>query len=338
MGRRFGGSGSGIAFPRSSADSPGVPADVRDFELRRWALEHVRELSRRYDDVIPVAVLREGFDTPRGRIGYGTFYSGIYRPRQFAGPAALSLVTAPPKVRRDAPYDDEYNEATGTFTYHYRRPQSESARARLSAAADNRSLKEALRLGVPLIYFRGIAPGQYTPVAPVYITHDDPVREVVAFQAALPIIDTTVAGLTSDELTRRYATQEAHVRLHQHRFRVNVLRAYRTRCAVCTLREAPLLQAAHIIEDRDLRGAAAVINGIALCAIHHLAYDRNLLGIAPDGVVHIANRLLEEIDGPMLRVGLQGFHGTPIEQPRDRRERPDPDRLRARFERFTAAA
>jgi hypothetical protein len=49
-------------------------------------------------------------------------------------------------------------------------------------------------------------------------------------------------------------------------------------------------------------------------------------------------RLLEEIDGPMLRVGLQGFHGTAIEQPRDPHERPDPDRLRARFERFTAAA
>jgi putative restriction endonuclease len=96
------------------------------------------------------------------------------------------------------------------------------------------------------------------------------VREVVAFQAALPIADTTPAGITSDELTRRYATHEAHVRLHQHRFRANVLRAYRTRCAVCTLREAPLLQAAHIIEDRDPRGAAAVVNGIALCAIHPL--------------------------------------------------------------------
>ena len=285
-----------------------------------------------------MVVLRDGFDTPRGRISYGSFFNGIYRPKQFTGPAALCLVTAPPKERRDAPYDDEYDEATATFTYHYRRPQSDSARARLSAAADNRALKEALRPGVPLIYFRGIAPGQYTPVAPIFITHDDPVREAVAFQAALPVADTTPAGLTSDELTRRYATQEAHVRLHQHRFRERVLRAYRTRCAVCMLREAPLLQAAHIIEDRDPRGAAAVVNGIALCAIHHLAYDRNLLGIAPDGVVHIAGRLLAEIDGPMLRVGLQGFHGAPIEQPRDPLDRPDPTRLHARFERSSAAA
>jgi putative restriction endonuclease len=172
----------------------------------------------------------------------------------------------------------------------------------------------------------------------VYLTGDNPVREVVSFQAALPVADTTSAGVLSDELVRRYATHEAQIRLHQHHFRHRVLRAYRTQCAVCRLREAPLLQAAHIIEDRDPQGAAAVVNGIALCAIHHLAYDRNLLGIAPDGVVHIAIRLLEEIDGPMLRVGLQGFHGDGITQPRDRRDRPDPDRLRTRFERFRAAA
>jgi len=84
---------------------------------------------------------------------------------------------------------------------------------------------------------------------------------------------------------------------------------------VCALREADLLQAAHILEDRDPRGVAAVVNGIALCAMHHLAYDRNLMGIDPRGGVHISERLLREQDGPMLRSGLQGFHGTAILQP-----------------------
>ena len=85
------------------------------------------------------------------------------------------------------------------------------------------------------------------------------------------------------------------------------------------------------------RGAAVVVNGIAMCAIHHLAYDRNLMGIDPGGVVHIAERLLHEQDGPMLRAGLQGFHGAAILQPRRRSDRPDPDRLNARYERFRAA-
>jgi putative restriction endonuclease len=63
----------------------------------------------------------------------------------------------------------------------------------------------------------------------------------------------------------------------------------------------------HIVPDVETAGIAAVVNGLALCAIHHLAFDRNLLGIDPDGVVHIAGRLLREIDGPMLQTGLQGI-------------------------------
>ena len=163
-------------------------------------------------------------------------------------------------------------------------------------------------------------------------------RRIVRLEAALPTADATSAGLVSGPDMRAYATREALVRLHQHRFRVTVLHAYRGRCAVCELREAALLQAAHIIDDRDPGGAATISNGIALCAIHHLAYDRNLMGIDPGGAVHISRRLLREIDGPMLRNGLQGFHGATILQPRRAADRPDPERLGVRFERFQAVA
>jgi len=98
------------------------------------------------------------------------------------------------------------------------------------------------------------------------------------------------------------------------------------------------VQAAHIVEDADPAGSASVRNGLALCAIHHLAYDRMVLGIDGSGVVHIAGRLLEEVDGPMLREGLQGFHGRGIELPRRRDDRPDPERLQTRFDAFREAA
>jgi putative restriction endonuclease len=119
---------------------------------------------------------------------------------------------------------------------------------------------------------------------------------------------------------------------------LEVMRAYRHRCAICTLRERALVQAAHIVPDGEPDGIAAVVDGLALCAIYHLAFDRNLLGIDPAGVVHIADRLLREIDGPMLRTGLQGFHGETIAVPRRPEDRPDPARLQARFERFVRAA
>lgn len=313
-------------------------ADIRDIELRRVALAHVRRLQRRYDDLIPVSALREGFMFAGRRVSFGSFYSGIFRPREMSGPAALTLFTAAPRVGRPPPYEDEFDEATGRFTYRFRDPQAGSPAAARQAEADNRALVAAYELAVPLIYFRGIDRGQCAVIAPVFVMAVQRDRRLVELEAGLPLADTTEAGPVSDPDVRRYATHEALVRLHQHRFRAAVLRAYSTRCAVCRLREASLLQAAHIVDDREPLGAATVVNGISLCAIHHLAYDRNLMGIDPEGVVHIARRLLDEHDGPMLRGGLQGFHGAAILQPRRADERPDPERLELRFGRFLAAA
>jgi putative restriction endonuclease len=204
--------------------------------------------------------------------------------------------------------------------------------------ADNRALRSAFEMQTPVVYFRGIGPGQYLVVAPMFVTADDPVTRTVILEQGLPVQDMQPGGLVSGPDVRAYATREARYRLHQQRFKVNVMRAYRHRCAICMLRERELVQAAHIVPDIEPEGIAAVINGLALCAIHHLAFDRNLLGIDPDGVVHIGERLLREIDGPMLRAGLQGFHGAHIELPRRAEEQPDRTRLATRFDRFTRAA
>ncbi|MFA4930160.1 MAG: HNH endonuclease, partial [Patulibacter sp.] len=234
-------------------------------------------------------------------------------------------------------YDDEYNEATGKYVYHYRTASSDTDAARRQAEVDNRALRAAHDLVVPLIYFHGIEPGRYSPVHPMFVINDDPAQRVVTLQSGLPVADVGDGGLQSGEELRRYATREVRVRLHQHRFRHNVMRAYRGSCAICALGVASLVQAAHIIEDGHPDGAATVVNGIALCAIHHLAYDRNVVGIDPSGVVHIAPDLLDETDGPMLRFGLQEFHSTAIRQPRSKNERPDPERLELRYEQFKAA-
>jgi putative restriction endonuclease len=117
-----------------------------------------------------------------------------------------------------------------------------------------------------------------------------------------------------------------------------VLRAYETRCAVCALGHAQLLDAAHIVPDREEGGIAAVRNGLALCKIHHAAYDSSVLGIRPDLVVEIRADLLEEIDGPMLEHGLKGRHGQPLMAlPRARAERPDRELLDQRYATFRAA-
>ena len=85
--------------------------------------------------------------------------------------------------------------------------------------------------------------------------------------------------------------------------------------------------------------APGIIGGsrLSLCKIHHAAYDRRLLGIRPDYEVRINQRLLDEVDGPMLRHGLQEMHGRPLTVPRQRSDQPDRERLGRRFDLFLGA-
>ena len=74
-----------------------------------------------------------------------------------------------------------------------------------------------------------------------------------------------------------------------------------------------------------------------MCKIHHAAYDAHIIGIRPDRVVEVRTDILDEIDGPMLRHGLQEMHQRPIFVPRAPRDRPDEDRLAERYALFRAA-
>ena len=88
-----------------------------------------------------------------------------------------------------------------------------------------------------------------------------------------------------------------------------MLVAYGGKCAFCTLGYRESMDAAHIIPDSELRGEPVVSNGMSLCRLHHAAFDRLLLGVHPDYVIHVRPDILYEIDGPMLRHGLQGLEG-----------------------------
>ena len=84
-------------------------------------------------------------------------------------------------------------------------------------------------------------------------------------------------------------------------------------------------------------GEPTVPNGLALCKLHHAAFDRNIVGIRSDLVVEVSLEVLHEIDGPMLIHGLQGWHGAPLQVPRPLEDRPNPDFLAERYEVFRRA-
>ena len=71
------------------------------------------------------------------------------------------------------------------------------------------------------------------------------------------------------------------------------------------LHHGSLLDAAHIVPDTEPAGIPTTPNGLALCKIHHAAYDQNMLGVSPDYKVSINREVLAEVDGPMLKHGLQ---------------------------------
>ena len=103
----------------------------------------------------------------------------------------------------------------------------------------------------------------------------------------------TATAPPADAVERRYALRLVKQRLHQASFRESVLAAYDHRCAISNLPDDHFLDAAHIMADvHELLGQPVVANGIALSKIHHAAFDNHLIGIDPDGRVHVSERLL----------------------------------------------
>jgi len=241
---------------------------------------------------------------------------GIRNPRQLS--ATLSILSQP-----QGPYDDVETE-DGLLRYAYRSGDSDSG--------DNRKLRRAAELGVPLVLLQGIAAGVFVPTFPVYAVADDPVGRFV--EIAVDENLRYLANTTATPDTREYAERLTRLRLHQPVFRARVLRAYEQACAICRLRHVDLLDAAHILSDAE-GGQPVVPNGLSLCKIHHAAYDRGILGVRRDYVVEVRADVLLEVDGPMLKHGIQDVHGWSLEVPQRVADRPDQELLEQRWRAFS---
>ncbi len=111
-------------------------------------------------------------------------------------------------------------------------------------------------------------------------------------------------------------------------------RVYKELCTFCHLRHIQLLDAVHIMPGGEDGGEPIVPKGLALCKIHHAAFDNNIVGINPDYKIIVREDILEEIDGSMLKYGIQEMHGQKNALPGKRTDQPDKERLLVRFKRF----
>lgn len=298
------------------------PVDEFDARVRAAAIAFVQREALRSGGVIAWRTLQVGV-TVEGRPIPLVSMQGIFKPRVLELP--LTLRTAAPRPDQPPPYDDD----TTGYLLRYAFQKDDAGGRRQNAL-----LRRVMDAGLPLIYLFGLEQGHYLPIAPVWIIDHDPL-------ARMATLSESPAGLVSvgAEEPRRYAVRPIRTRVHQARFRHRVLTAYASSCALCRLRRPELVDAAHIVPDAEEAGVPVVANGLALCRIHHAAYDADLVGIRPDLGVEVNQEVLDEADGPMLRVGLQDLHGQRLAiTPSRPADRPDPDRLEVRYARFRSAA
>jgi len=303
--------------------------DAMDALIRKAAFDHLAWLRERDGDVLTRKALSVGFEFRGERINLLSPARGIFKPRQLAMPLSIATTV-------NSPYNDSLGDGDVLrYAYCGTNPNQ----------VDNAGLRQAMRTRTPLVYFHSVVQSRYLAVWPVYVVNDRP--DLLMFD--IQVDDRSSLSLERPEgmypdddadlpIRRRYATVATRTRLFQQTFRERVLAAYRQECTLCRLKHVTLLEAAHIVPDSEALGEPRVPNGLSLCKIHHAAFDQGILGINPDGRAEVRLDILDEVDGPMLKHGIQAMHHVKIRLPSRFEARPDREALAWRYERFRKAS
>ena len=301
-----------------------------DQAIRLAAFRWLDDLRASEGDVLQRSALLTGFELDGRRIGLMSPQQGIWKPAVCDLPLSVATTVG-------GPYSDSFDASSGRIRYSYRGTDPDHR--------DNRGLRKAMTDRVPLIYFHAVEAGRYLAFYPAFVTQDEPamLRFWVQVDDASSIATPRATGQRAigedePEARRAYITASVRRRLHQATFRQRVLRAYREMCSLCRLHHTELLDAAHITPDLEVEGDPIVPNGLALCKLHHAAFDSFFFAVTPEYRVEVRPSILAESDGPMLIVGLQEIDGRLIQLPHRPNQRPDPMRLEKRLALFRQAS
>jgi putative restriction endonuclease len=293
-----------------------------DDQIRLAAFNWLEQQTTIYGDVLYRNILEKGFIFKDEKITL-LGPQGIWKPKTMNYP--LSITSTGNR------YEDS-KTSDGFLKYKYRGSDPNHP--------DNKGLRNLILTKKPLIYFLGIVPGKYLVSWPVYVINDN----IKDLEFTVAVDDKKSIFKEEEQFNeaaayyrRSYLTSTIQSRAHQRSFRERVLNAYQNHCALCNLKHIELLDAAHIIGDKDDAGDPIVPNGLALCKIHHAAFDNNFIGISPDYKIKVRFDLLEEIDGPILKYGIQSLNNNNLILPASKKNYPDKARLKIRFLKFLNA-
>ena len=131
------------------------------------------------------------------------------------------------------------------------------------------------------------------------------------------------------DIPRTWEMRDSAVQPRDPAFRREVLREYERRCAVCEFDvrlgdELIGVEAAHI-KWHAYGGPDEVSNGLALCWLHHKAFDRGALGLAAagNGLKVLVSSEVHGLSQPLH--WFLDFHDKPLRPPRNRRLDPKPE-------------
>ncbi len=286
-----------------------------EHRIRSDAIQRVLALREQWV-AIPASELKTFYT--QGRQVFIKGQQGIFKPAELSQP--LSIRTA-----LDSPYTDGLIQGTRVL-YDF---------APRTREHENDGLKEAAESALPLIYFVQVKrkPNpEYIAFAPVRIVSwDDGARQFlvdlseqtiaradeVSGKDAFPRESSSDRVFDRELLEKSYAPTIVQRRLHQARFRNEVLAAYQERCAVCILHIRPLLDGAHVVPDRDPKPVVVINEGLALCATHHRAFDAEILRYDSNYRVRVEIPSAYAV-GKGERSMLLAFDGRPLSLPSDK--------------------
>lgn len=112
---------------------------------------------------------------------------------------------------------------------------------------------------------------------------------------------------------RRTTLVSVRKKLREMSFKNRILTAYSFQCAVCGL-QLKLVDAAHIIPVNHEHSTDETQNGLALCALHHRAYDQALITVAKDYSILLNEKRVAYLQSIKQDAGLDNFarHLRPI--------------------------